>query len=73
MATAWPVVLPAFTGTLGPRSVVPSLKATAPDRLPVPAPVVTVAVKETDWPNPEGLGFETRAVVVELTLSLIHI
>ena len=36
-------------------------------RSPVPAPVVTVAVKETGWPKPEGLGFEARVEVVEFS------
>ena len=42
-------------------------KLTVPVSAPVPAPVITVAVKLTLWPNPDGLRLDVSVVVVALT------
>lgn len=44
-----------------PRVVDPSMKVAVP--VGVPTPVVTVAVKVTDWPKVDGLGEEVRDVM----------
>jgi hypothetical protein len=54
--------LPFASNVPVPIVVVPSLKVTVPvGGLPPP---VTVAVKATAWPTPEGLSDELRTVVV---------
>ena len=56
----------------GDPTLTPSTaKVTVPVRLPVPAPVVTVAVKLTFCPYPDGLMLEVNVVVVELTMVAI--
>jgi hypothetical protein len=49
------------------KGVAPSKKLAVPVRSPVPAPVSTVATKLTADPNPDGLGLEVSAVVVDVT------
>jgi len=52
----------AFTATPEASAVAPSLKVTVPAGTP---PVeVTVAVNVTDWPSPDGLKDEPKAVDV---------
>src|SRR5438067_1690980 len=46
-----------------PKTVAPSLKVTVPVITPEDGPV-TVAVKVTDWPAPDGLALDVRVVVV---------
>src|ERR1035437_6047459 len=61
------LVTPELKGRPAASVVVPSMNVTVPVRLPVPAPVVTAAVKVTACPKFDGLRLETSATVVELT------
>src|SRR3954452_21033357 len=57
-----------FTSVIGPASAVdPSWNVTAPSVTTPPAPVVTVAVNVTAWPDSGGLGAAETTVIVGLT------
>jgi hypothetical protein len=54
-----------FTKACVPSAAVPSMKVTIPVGVPIAgAVVVTLAVKETDWPGIDGLGLEERPTIV---------
>ena len=62
------VAWPAVRATGAPRLVTPSLNCTVP--VGVPDPVVTVAVKLTDWPATDGFGPAERTTAVDVGVSV---
>src|SRR5689334_10539590 len=64
------VAAPALSSWTTPMLVVPSKNSTDPAGVAVPASAVTVAVKVTDWPDTDGFGDASRAVVVDTAPTL---
>ena len=60
-----------LTSVAFPRLAVPFIKVTVPPGVPALAPVVTVAVNVTAWPNVDGFGEEP--VMVEVVAALFTV